>query len=1364
MRQLTWLFLSALAALTVPANAFELPLQPEPPFRVYTVADGLNQRTVLAIEQDQDGYLWIATFGGLNRYDGRTFEAYTTLQGLRQNLIQALLVDDQNRLWAGDAAGGLTIIEQGVVTRTYEPMAESRGVARALLQVGETLYLGTQPGGMRKLDLADPDAAFVAIPGAPEETLVLVEEVAGTLLVVSTDGLHRYFPDRDGAFELIDPDITAIGESQSGPIYVGNRSGQVGRVSRDQIEWFDRQYPESISGLTVRDGKVDWVFLEGAGMVRFDGDNQNRWASASSAATPKYDSDGVLWLPTRLGLLRYLGERFRHYSLEFEGISPEVFSILPGRDDDAWFGTNNGLLHVTADGVIENVSDRLGIIRREVRDLRFSNDGKTLWIGHVPSPLYGVDLDSMEIVKTIGDQNTLTVSLEMDEEGHLWAGSYLGNLTEYDAETDTLKTYEIGNGAAIYGLDLAADGTLWFAANYRGLYRLDTRDPNAKPEQVLNAEDLSEEFFTHVVAEGSGDDTAVWFTSTQGGVYRWRDGRTDRVIPQEELQNNTIYGVQPLPDNTVVIATSRGVYRYDEARNAIEQYSAEDGFTSIESKAHAMYFSDPGTLWIGTTSGVTAMNVEQPMAGVSTPRTVISHRFVDEFAIDPTMEPPEDASFDRVLIEFGSISMRNSQGVQFSYRLIGSDDAWSAPTANASISYSNLAPRKYTFEVRSRLAGGAWSEPATWKFTVPTPLWRTPLFIAAMIALAFAVTWSGIQLRLRAVANINRRLRDEVAERTRSLEDGRRELEKINEQLSSEISERQRADELRADVEARFHQAYQNSPVGMALVNTEGRVYDSNPSMKRLFWPNSSVDRQEPLIEIIAEHDRPMFSDYFERFAALADSSKVSSMEVDCVSADGNIRRIDFHPSAVRDNDGLLKYIVLLANDVTESRAMTDQLAYQARFDELTGLYNRRAFAEQLELVTSTDESEGDAFLMFLDLDQFKVVNDTSGHAAGDELLRQVAVLIREGVRSHDVVARLGGDEFGLILRGCTHDVAKQRAENIRQRIQDLEFLWGAEIFRIGVSIGVVPVGTGDTDLNELQQVADAACYAAKEAGRNRVHMVDSESDAVYEHRGEMRWVQRLNHAIDTDNFVLFGQRIVALDSGPDQPERIEVLLRMRDRVNDRLIPPGAFLPAAERYGLQGKLDQWVVRQVIGVLAQQETREVERQEIWVNLSGGTVGDAKLSKDLIRQVEAADLPPGSLNFEITETAVIRRIDEAIRLIAALRAMGCRFALDDFGSGLSSFGYLKRLNVDCLKIDGQFVRDIATDPTDRIFVKSIIDIAHTLGMRIVSEFVEDDRILSEVQALGSDYAQGFGVHRPEPLDNMVTLTTVIRNAGI
>ncbi|MEL7313166.1 MAG: EAL domain-containing protein, partial [Pseudomonadota bacterium] len=1125
-------------------------------------------------------------------------------------------------------------------------------------------------------------------------------------------------------------------------------------------------YSGRISGITVRDELIEWVFIQGKGMTRFGDTSDSQWTSAATAATPAYDNEGVLWLPTRLGLLRYLGERFRHYALSYDGQSPEVFSILPAGEQEAWFGTNLGLLHVTADGELVNVSDQLGWERREVRDLKFSQDGKTLWVGHIQSPLYGIDLESMEVIKTLTDENALTVSMELDESGVLWVGSYLGKLDRYDQSTDTFTSIEIGSGAAIYGLDLAEDGVLWFAANYRGLYRLDTRDPNAEPEQVMAAADINEEFFTHVVAEGSGADTQVWFTSTQGGVYRWRDGDVERVIPTEDMQYNTVYAVQPLPDGTVIATTSRGVFHYDPARRAMQQYNSEDGFTAIEGKAHAVYFDGGETLWIGTTSGVTAMDTSVPMAGVGVPNTLITNRYVDEVLVESDEPLSDDASMNRILIEFGGITMRKSTGLQFSYRLLGNGDEWSPPTSNASISYSNLPSGAYKFEVRSKLPGGAWSEADTWSFTVPTPFWRTPWFIASMIALIMAVTWGGVQLRLRAIENTNRRLREEVAERTRSIESGRRKLEQINNQLSAEIAERQRADAIRADVEARFHQAYQNSPLGMALVNPEGLVYDANPTMKRLFWPDADIHQQAPLISVVSENHRPMFEQFVGDFvssASVADEVQLN-MEVECIDARGRERRIDFHPSAVRDADGNLSYIVLIAHDVTESRQMTDQLAYQARFDELTGLYNRRAFGDALQLITESDNGAADAFLMFLDLDQFKVVNDTSGHAAGDELLRTVAGLIRECVRDNDVVARLGGDEFGMVLRGCTRQVALQRAEAIRERIHELEFIWDSEIFRIGASIGVVPIGSGDHSINELQQVADAACYAAKDAGRNRVHLVDSESDAAHEHRGEMRWVQRLNHAIDTDSFTLFGQRIVALDGAPDQPERIEVLVRMRDRVNNRLIPPGAFLPAAERYGLQGRLDQWVVREAISVLRQQDPRVVERQELWVNLSGSTVGDAKLSQQLIEQVKAAGLRPGSLNFEITETAVIRRIEDAIHLIGALREMGCAFALDDFGSGLSSFGYLKRLNVNCLKIDGQFVRDIATDPTDRIFVKSIIDIAHTLGMRVVAEFVEDDRILGEIQKLGSDFGQGFGIHRPEPLDNMVTLTTAIRNAGL
>ncbi len=702
------------------------------------------------------------------------------------------------------------------------------------------------------------------------------------------------------------------------------------------------------------------------------------------------------------------------------------------------------------------------------------------------------------------------------------------------------------------------------------------------------------------------------------------------------------------------------------------------------------------------------------------------------------------------MIEYAAVSTRRPEGIEFSYRLAGQDQDWSEPTSTRSIRFSSLAPGDYVFEVRSRFPAGEWSAPRSWAFFVPTPFYKTAWFIALVLLLCAALTWAIIRLRLRSIARHNKRLRMEVMERTRSIDEQREELLTINEQLSCEIEERQRADALRADMEARFHQAYQNSPLGMALVDVDGLVYDANPTLKSLFWPLSRPVDREPLLNVVAPKDRDAFSRFLDEFADNAHAS--DSMEVDCVAHNGEVRRIDFLPSAVRDHLGELQYVVLMANDVTESRAMTRQLEYQARFDELTGLVNRREFADQLENVGGPAR-DGGGYLMFLDLDQFKVVNDTCGHAAGDELLRKVAKLLSVGVRENDTVARLGGDEFGLILVGCTEEVALRRAEHIRKSIADLEFLWDDKVFRIGVSIGVVPIKDSEQDLNELQQLADAACYAAKHAGRNRVHLVAGQSDEAHVHRGEMRWVQRLSQAIDTNSFELFGQRIVSTTEQDAPRERIEVLLRMKDKTGDRLIPPGAFLPAAERYGMIGRLDQWVVNRVIELLGSVPDAAAHDRRYWINLSGASVGDATFSHDLVQAVANADLPAGVLNFEITETAVIRKIDDATRLIAALREMGCHFALDDFGSGLSSFGYLKKLNVDVLKIDGQFIRDILRDPTDRIFVQSIIDIAHTLDMRVVAEFVEDAETLAMIREMGSDFGQGFGVHRPEPLVNLL-----------
>lgn len=454
-----------------------------------------------------------------------------------------------------------------------------------------------------------------------------------------------------------------------------------------------------------------------------------------------------------------------------------------------------------------------------------------------------------------------------------------------------------------------------------------------------------------------------------------------------------------------------------------------------------------------------------------------------------------------------------------------------------------------------------------------------------------------------------------------------------------------------------------------------------------------------------------------------------------------------------RANLRLRKEVAERTQSIEDARARLEdsnrQLEYQASYDELTGLFNRRSFQERLRQAwTEPTSPDSCCYLMYLDLDQFKIVNDTCGHAAGDQLLRQLSTLIRGKIRTDDTVGRLGGDEFGILLTHCPTAAAIRVAEQIRMEVENFQFVWDSEVFRVGVSIGVVPVETTRGDINELQQLADAACYAAKEAGRNQVHLVSDDSDQAQKHRGEMRWVKRLHDAMEHNLFALYEQKIVPLKQS-DEPERVEILLRMREPESRKLIPPGAFLPAAERYGLGVKMDEWVVTNLLRSLFVHSGFNAQGRRYWVNLSGLSMGDAKFCDTLLSLMANSQFPPGMINFEITETAVIRNIAEASRLIDALSEMGCEFALDDFGSGLSSFGYLKKLKVDYLKIDGMFIRDIAHDKTDRIFVKSIIDIAHTLNIRTIAEFVEDDEILAIVKSLGADYAQGFGVHRPQLL---------------
>jgi diguanylate cyclase (GGDEF)-like protein len=441
---------------------------------------------------------------------------------------------------------------------------------------------------------------------------------------------------------------------------------------------------------------------------------------------------------------------------------------------------------------------------------------------------------------------------------------------------------------------------------------------------------------------------------------------------------------------------------------------------------------------------------------------------------------------------------------------------------------------------------------------------------------------------------------------------------------------------------------------------------------------------------------------------------------------------------------GIAAFVVINAGQRNRSAP------HHAAYDTLTGLLNRQAFETSLGLTLEQCalRPENHA-LLFVDLDRFKLVNDTCGHRAGDRLLRDLSGRLNSSLRHADVLGRIGGNEFGVLLRYTESENAAAMAERLRRTIEDFEFEWGGQTFQVGASIGMVPFGDETIPLEELLSTADACCDSAKEEGRNRVHQANINPEAVRRRSGEMRWVARISDAIQNDRFVLFGQMIQPINGRLDDGRLVlEVLLRMRDDAGLGLIPPGQFLPTAERYGIVPDIDRWVVRNSLQWLAGLGAA-APQVRVNINICGPAASDPQFH-DFVRDlISETGVPPKSLCFEITESTAIRSLDNAAALIDALGDLGCEFALDDFGSGLSSFNQLRHLKVDYLKIDGSFIHNIDRDPINRAMVESINSIGKKLGKKTVAEFVENSRIHKILAEIEVDYAQGFGLHRPEPL---------------
>ncbi|MBA1291742.1 EAL domain-containing protein [Pseudomonas lurida] len=538
---------------------------------------------------------------------------------------------------------------------------------------------------------------------------------------------------------------------------------------------------------------------------------------------------------------------------------------------------------------------------------------------------------------------------------------------------------------------------------------------------------------------------------------------------------------------------------------------------------------------------------------------------------------------------------------------------------------------------------------------------------------------------------------------------------------------------------------------GVITTNVDGAITYMNPAAEALTHWKSSQAQGLPLAALFnllddnAQPDAFTLIEHIVKGQLRGGSEHAKTIQ----RLDGSTVSVTLVGAPIRSG-GQVSGAVLVLHDMTQERQYIANLSWQATHDALTGLANRREFEFRLEQVLHPAASQPGArhALMFLDLDQFKLVNDTCGHAAGDELLRHICALLQSDLREGDTLARLGGDEFGILLENCPAHAAEKIAESLRHTVQSLHFVWKGRPFVTTVSIGLVHIAHTPTSLEASLRAADMACYMAKEKGRNRVQVYHPDDSELSVRFGEMAWVQRLHMALEENRFCLYAQEIAALGPTEGGSGHIEILLRLHDEAG-RIILPDSFIPAAERYGLMTSLDRWVVENVFKIIArcQQERPGRSMAMCAINLSGITIGDDDFLGFLHEKFETYRIAPEMICFEITETSAIANLGSAIRFINELKALGCHFSLDDFCAGMSSFAYLKHLPVDFLKIDGSFVKDMLDDPINRAMVEVINHIGHVMGKRTIAEFVETPQIEQALLDIGVDYAQGYLIEQPQ-----------------
>ncbi|WP_455209848.1 EAL domain-containing protein [Kaarinaea lacus] len=542
---------------------------------------------------------------------------------------------------------------------------------------------------------------------------------------------------------------------------------------------------------------------------------------------------------------------------------------------------------------------------------------------------------------------------------------------------------------------------------------------------------------------------------------------------------------------------------------------------------------------------------------------------------------------------------------------------------------------------------------------------------------------------------------------------------------------------------------------GVITTNADGKIIYINPVAQQLTGWSSEYAKGQELMTVFSIVDEEGATPKLDPvLKAIQEKVIVNSNEAMLLFREGGKHyAVEYTAAPIRDAVDTVTGAVLVFRNITAMRNLAHQLSHQAMHDSLTGLINRREFEKRLERALRLSRSSNQRHVLcYMDLDLFKVVNDTCGHIAGDELLKQVSRLLHQKVRKTDTLARLGGDEFGLLFFNCGLEKALDVVNALRKAVKEYRFVWGDTAYEIGVSIGVVEITAQSGGITHIMSAADTACFVAKDLGRNRYHLFQPDDAELTLRRSEMLWLPRIQKALKNGDFELFFQRIQPLNLSHRKNVHNEILIRMIDEQSNFVLPK-AFIPVAERYDLMPDIDRWVIE---ATFKQLQFSSKTSQQIWtINLSGQTLTDAYFYQFVLEQTEQYQINPSMICFEVTETAAVANLSSASELILQLKEAGFRFALDDFGSGLSSFSYLKNLPVEYLKIDGSFVRDMVQDPINTAMVESINEIGHIMGLKTIAEFVENEFINEKLKKLEVDFVQGYGIHKPEPFNLYASL---------